>query len=88
MGWLALVFMVCAHIYVHAFLCVCVCVCVFGKMGSDSGALFTHLTEFCLRLHYTSFEAFLCNLCMFKLFSRKCTHLILLTLLVHVYFYM
>ena len=44
MGWLAVVLMVCARIYVHAFLCVCVC--VFGNVGSDSGAVFTHLTEF------------------------------------------
>jgi len=44
MGWLAVVLMVCARIYVHAFLCVCVCVCVcvFGNVGSDSGAVFTH----------------------------------------------
>ena len=87
-GWLWSSWCVLIFMFMHFCVCVCVCVCVFGKMGSDSGALFTHLTEFCLRLHYTSFEAFLCNLCMFKLFSRKCTHLILLTLLVHVYFYM
>ena len=60
MGWLALVPMVRARIYVHAFLCVCVCacvcVCVFGNMGSDSGALFTHLTEF-LYVHVYPFAS-------------------------------
>ena len=30
----------------------------------------------CSPLHYTSFEEFLCSLYMFKMFSRKCTHLI------------
>lgn len=44
-GWLCGPHSACSYLCscISVRVCVRVCVCVFGNMGSDSGALFTHL---------------------------------------------